>query len=65
MQSDHEVATLVEQTFAWDTIASRSAPPYDTGSVAVVDGCTFAFASSAVRNIVDMLCERQPTLDTI
>lgn len=37
-------AHVLQRIYSWDTFISSREPPYDSGAVAVVDGCTrFAF----------------------
>ena len=35
---DGRTAEIIQRTYAWDTFASPSKPPVDSGTVAVVDG---------------------------
>lgn len=39
-RSDISAAEIIQHTYSWETFTSPTLPPNDSGSVAVVDGCT-------------------------
>ncbi|TFK88053.1 IkappaB kinase complex IKAP component [Polyporus arcularius HHB13444] len=42
---------VIQRTYAWDTLASPSRPPADSGSVAVVDGTSLLLTPFRTQNI--------------
>ncbi|KAI0697397.1 IkappaB kinase complex IKAP component [Cerioporus squamosus] len=42
---------VIQRTYAWDTLASPSRPPVDSGSVAVVDGTSLLLTPFRTQNV--------------
>lgn len=40
------LAKMIQRIYSWDTFVSQSLPPNDSGTVAVLDGCSLIFLFS-------------------